>query len=104
MIDRIECRALKLALGESAGLIPVTSIKGAVGGGLCSPGALQVASAALSLGSGSVPPTLNCEHRDPECDLNYARQAVHCDMDAALVNSHGTGGVNTALVLGRCEP
>ncbi len=70
--DRHETAAFKRALGEHAYKVPISSIKSMVGHSLGAIGAIEVAACALAIERGVVPPTANWEHRDPECDLDYA--------------------------------
>jgi 3-oxoacyl-[acyl-carrier-protein] synthase II len=98
--DRAETRALHAALGESAREIPVSSTKSMTGHAVAAAGALELIAVALALREQVVPPTINFETPDPECDLDYVpntarRHAFH----TALSNSFGFGGQNVALVL-----
>jgi 3-oxoacyl-[acyl-carrier-protein] synthase II len=98
--DRMETRALKVALGKDAYRIPVSSTKSMTGHLIGAAGALEAAICALVIQEGIIPPTINLETPDPECDLdyvpNYARRAV---VKTALSNSFGFGGHNSSLIL-----
>lgn len=105
VLDRVETAAIKAALGAAAYRIPVTSIKGATGNPLSAAGPLQVATAAMAMEHGLVPPTVNYEHPDPACDLDYVPGAPRrARLGAAVVNSHGLGGTNFSVVLRRVDP
>lgn len=97
--DALESAALKLALGEEkAYSIPVSSIKGATGHCLGAAGAVEAAITVLSVRNDVVPPTIDYEQPDPDCDLDYVPncprlQPVH----VALRNSVGFGGHNAVL-------
>jgi 3-oxoacyl-[acyl-carrier-protein] synthase II len=99
--DATETAGIKLALGEDkARSIPVSSIKGAIGHCLGAAGAVEVAATVLALRDGVVPPTINQESPDPECDLDYVpNDARRMPISVALSNSFGFGGHNAALIL-----
>lgn len=101
LIDRVESAALLQALGKQAGTTPVSSIKGAVGSGMASAGAFQIAAAALTIHTGELPPTYNYLVWDPDCDIRCVKSRGHARVDRVLVNAHGLGGVNSLLMLGR---
>jgi 3-oxoacyl-[acyl-carrier-protein] synthase II len=100
--DVTETRALKAALGERARAIPISSTKSQVGHTISAAGAIEAAVTVLALERGIVPPTINLEEPDAECDLDYvpgcARQAP---IRLAQSNSFGFGGQNAVLILGR---
>ncbi len=100
--DRIETLAIKAAFGEHSKRLAVSSSKSMLGHMLGAAGAVEAAVTALSLHEGVIPPTLNCETPDPECDLDYVPNVSRRrSIQAALSNSLGFGGVNAALVLKR---
>jgi 3-oxoacyl-[acyl-carrier-protein] synthase II len=104
MNDPIETRALKAALGERARQIPISSSKSFVGHPQGACGALGVAAASQALLYGYVPPTLNLDEPDPECDLDYVPHEGHpTELRAALCNCISFGSKNSALVLRRVE-
>lgn len=104
-IDRAEVRALKRALGPHAYRLPVMSVKGVTGNPLAAGGSMQAVAAALAFGEGCVPPTANLEQPDPECDLDFVMGAPRAvSLDRILINAHGMGGVNTAMVVRRAGP
>jgi 3-oxoacyl-[acyl-carrier-protein] synthase II len=98
--DRIETLAIKKAFGRHAYKLAVSSSKSMLGHMLGAAGAVEAAVTALALHQRTVPPTINYEHRDPECDLDYVpNHARKKDIRTALSNSLGFGGINAALVL-----
>ncbi len=102
--DPIETQAIKVVFGERAPAIPVSSIKSMVGHSAGGCGALEAAALAYSFQEGIVPPTINYEHPDPECDLDYVpNRARHVTIGAALSNNFGFGGHNSCIVLRRIE-
>lgn len=102
LIDQAESAAMDELFGDLLREIPVVSIKGAIGSPLGAAPAMQVASTALSLQRGVIPPTVNWEHPDPSCPLNLSGQARVLPHQLTLVNGHGLAGVNACLVLRRC--
>jgi 3-oxoacyl-(acyl-carrier-protein) synthase len=103
--DASETRVIKRALGEdNARKTPVSSTKGATGHCLGAAGALEAIFCTLAIHEGVLPPTINYDTPDPECDLDYipneARGAV---IRIAVSNSFGFGGHNACLVLRRFE-
>ncbi len=97
--DRIETLAIKNVLGEHAYRIPVSSIKSMIGHLMGAAGAVEAIATALTIASDLVPPTINYEFPDPECDLDYVpnRARAH-SVRVALSNSFGFGGHNAVLV------
>ncbi len=102
--DRHETGAFKLALGDSAYRIPISSIKSMIGHSLGSIGAIEMAACALAIQRGVIPPTANLRSRDPECDLDYvplvSRQAT---VDVALSVASGFGGFQSAMIMARVD-
>jgi 3-oxoacyl-[acyl-carrier-protein] synthase II len=104
MIDRVETQMIREVLGEWAYRIPVTSIKGATGNPLSAAGPHELATCALIVRHGLVPPTTNYEHPDPHCDLDYVpRTPRAARVNTALVNLHGLGGGNSSMLVGRVD-
>jgi 3-oxoacyl-[acyl-carrier-protein] synthase II len=104
--DAAETRVIKLALGEEhARRTPVSSTKGATGHCFGGAGAIEAAFTVLALRDRVVPPTINYEEPDPECDLDYVPNAARevPDLEVAMSNSFGFGGHNAALVFRRWE-
>jgi len=102
--DKIETLAVKRVFGDHARNIQIHSTKSMIGHLLGAAGAVETAVAALTLQRGVVHPTVNLDHADPECDLNYTPiTAVKRDVRVALKNSFGFGGTNASLVLRKWE-
>ena len=104
--DSAETKVIKLALGEEhARRTPISSTKGATGHTFGAAGAIEAAFSILALRDRVLPPTINYEDPDPECDLDYipnkAREAP--DVQIAVSNSFGFGGHNAALVFKRWD-
>jgi 3-oxoacyl-[acyl-carrier-protein] synthase II len=98
--DRIETIAIKKTFGKHAHKLAVSSCKSMLGHMLGAGGAVEAALTALALTEGIIPPTINLEHPDPECDLDYVpNKARKQEIRAALSNSLGFGGMNASLVL-----
>lgn len=101
--DRIETLALKRVFGDK--VPPVSSTKSMTGHTLGAAGALESVVCVLALNAGTLPPTINQEQPDPDCDLDYvANEARGADVAVALTNSFGFGGHNVTLVIGRPVP
>jgi 3-oxoacyl-[acyl-carrier-protein] synthase II len=98
--DASETRVLKLALGEeNAYKTPVSSTKGATGHCLGAAGAIEAIFTILATQRGVLPPTINYEDPDPECDLDYiVNEAREAEIDVGVSNSFGFGGHNACLV------
>jgi 3-oxoacyl-[acyl-carrier-protein] synthase II len=96
--DPMETKAIKKALGERAHQIPVSSTKSMTGHLIGAAGAIEAAFSVLTIGSGLIPPTINLDEPDPECDLDYTpMQARQAEVRVVLSNSFGFGGHNTVL-------
>ena len=103
--DRIETRALKLVLGPHALQVPMSALKSQIGHPQGACGAAGVAATIVAMASGQIPPTINLETPDPECDLDYVpNQARPMEIRYALSNSFGFGGTNGSLIFKRYEP
>lgn len=98
-IDRREAEVLEKAFGASLSTIPVYSIKGAIGNPLGAAGAIQAGAVACCLSRQVLPPTVNWEFRDPECDLNLSNQTLCIPYQTCLINSHGLSGTNACLLI-----
>ena len=103
LVDSAEVRAMETLFGPELSDIAVVSIKGAIGTPLGAAPAIQVAAAALAQRFGTIPPTVNWEHPDPECRLNLSRGIRTIPHRRTLINSHGLGAVNSSIVLERCS-
>ena len=102
--DRIETRAVRLAFGARAADIPASSIKSAIGHAQGACGAAAAVATVCALGDGFVPPTINYDAPDPECDLDYVpNRGRPSDIEVAVVNAIAFGSKNSALVLRRWE-
>jgi 3-oxoacyl-[acyl-carrier-protein] synthase II len=100
--DLSETRAIKKAFGERAYKIPVSSIKSMVGHMLGAAGALEAVVCCKVIETGIMPPTINYEYPDPECDLDYIpNKARTGDIKLVVSNSFGFGGHNSVLVIGK---
>jgi len=103
--DAAETRVIKLALGEeNARQTPVSSTKGATGHCLGASGAVEAMFSILAIDRGVLPPTINYEVPDPECDLDYIpNESRKADVRTAVSNSFGFGGHNATVVFRRFE-
>ena len=100
--DVIETRALKRVFGERAKKVAVSSTKSMTGHLLGGAGGLEAGISVLALRDQTLPPTINLENPDPECDLDYVpNHARKASVEYALSNSFGFGGTNAALVFRR---
>ena len=98
--DRIETRAVKLAFGSRAERLPASSLKSVIGHPQGACGAAGVAAALLALRDGFLPPTINHDEPDPECDLDVVpNQGRAARLATAVCNTIGFGSKNSALVL-----
>jgi 3-oxoacyl-[acyl-carrier-protein] synthase II len=98
--DRVDTEAFRSVLGSKAYGVPISSIKSMIGHAMGAAGALQVAATCLTISHSVIPPTINYEFRDPECDLDYVpNEARTSRVRTALINAHAIGGTYSALVL-----
>jgi len=98
--DICESQAIKTVFGNSARKLPVSSTKGATGHMLGAAGAVELAVCAKAIETGIIPPTINYEEPDPECDLDYVpNTAREMPVQVAINNSFGFGGHNASIVL-----
>lgn len=104
--DSSETRVIKLAMGEErARKIPISGTKGATGHCLGAAGAIEAMFTTLAVHEGVLPPTINYEVPDPECDLDYVpNECRKADVRVAVNNSFGFGGHNACVVFRRFEP
>ncbi len=104
--DSSETRVIKLAMGEEqAYKIPISGTKGATGHCLGAAGAVEALWVTLAVHEGLLPPTINYEVEDPECDLDYVpNEARKADVRCAVNNSFGFGGHNACVVFTRYAP
>ena len=100
--DVAETKAIKAVFGEHAHRLAVSSTKSMTGHLLGGAGALEALATAKAIETGVVPPTINYEHPDPECDLDYVpNEAREMEVRYALSNSFGFGGHNAVLAFGK---
>ena len=100
--DRHETMAIKVALGEDAYRVPLSSTKSMTGHLLGSGGALEACFCVLAMENNIIPPTINLNEPDPDCDLDYTpNKARSQELNVTLSNSFGFGGHNSVLVLGK---
>jgi 3-oxoacyl-[acyl-carrier-protein] synthase II len=100
--DASETKAIKAALGEHAKGVPVSSNKSMIGHLLGAAGAVEAIFTVLTIRDGIIPPTINYQTPDPECDLDYVPNVARkAEVSVALSNSFGFGGVNAALVFNK---
>jgi 3-oxoacyl-[acyl-carrier-protein] synthase II len=100
--DKIETLAIKNVFGKDAYNVTISSTKSMMGHAMGASGALEAIACTLAIRNGVIPPTINYENPDPECDLFYTpNQAVHRNVGIAMSNSFGLGGQNACLVLKR---
>ena len=98
--DRSETKAVKMALGDHAYKVAVSSTKSMTGHLLGAAGGVEAIICALSLNNQIIPPTINLEDQDPECDLDYVpNKPRKTDLDIAMSNSFGFGGHNATIIL-----
>ncbi|BFH67943.1 3-oxoacyl-[acyl-carrier-protein] synthase 2 [Paenibacillus dendritiformis] len=102
--DKSETRAIKAALGDHARNVAISSTKSMTGHLLGAAGGVEAVICALTLQHGMIPPTINLENQDPECDLDYVPNVPRkADVRTAMSNSFGFGGHNATVVLTKYE-
>jgi len=98
--DISETLAIKHAFGEYASSVPISATKSMTGHLTSAAGAVEAAASILALKHGIIPPTINYEHPDPTCDLDYVpNQARPAPLQIVMSNSFGFGGINAVLVM-----
>jgi 3-oxoacyl-[acyl-carrier-protein] synthase II len=103
--DKIETMAIKKVFGEHAYRLAVSSTKSMTGHLLGAAGGIELIATLLSIQHQIVHPTINYEHPDPDCDLDYVpNQARECELNVALSNSFGFGGTNATVVVRGFKP
>jgi len=102
--DRIETRAIKLALGDHAHKVPMSALKSQIGHPQGACGAAGVAATLIAMRHNQLPPTINLENPDPNCDLDYVPEAGRkAQIEHAVCNCIAFGSKNSALVLRKLE-
>ena len=97
--DEIETTAIKTVFGEHAARVPISSTKSMTGHLLGAAGGVEAVISLLALGRGVLPPTINLENPDPECDLNYVpNRARKAPVEVVMSNSFGFGGTNATII------
>jgi len=98
--DSSETKAIKLALGKHSDRVLISSNKSMIGHLWSAAGTVEVIFTLLAIRDSIVPPTINYKTPDPECDLDYVpNMARKAELECALSNSFGFGGMNSVLVL-----
>ncbi|MDY4631023.1 MAG: beta-ketoacyl-ACP synthase II [Candidatus Cryptobacteroides sp.] len=102
--DVAETKAFKLALGDDAYRAHISSTKSMTGHALGAAGAIEAVASVMALMEGTVPPTINLDSPDPECDLDYTPcKAVRADLSIAISDSLGFGGHNACIAFRKAE-
>jgi len=102
--DKVETRAIKQAFGRRAYHVPISSSKSMLGHATTASGAIELAVCLLAIRYGVIPPTINYENPDPDCDLDYVpNTAREVSLKHVLSNSIGFGGQNAVLIVSRFD-
>lgn len=101
--DSAETAAIKAALGDAAYQVKISATKSQIGHLLGAAGSVGAIATVLSMEYGFIPATVNYEHPDPECDLDYTPESAEMPIEVALSNSFGFGGQNAALLFRKFE-
>jgi 3-oxoacyl-[acyl-carrier-protein] synthase II len=103
--DLSETRAIKSVFGERSKQIPISSNKSMIGHMWAGAGVVEAIFSLLTINHGIIPPTINYETPDPECDLDYVpNEARRAEVKIALSNSFGFGSTNASLIVGKFSP
>ncbi len=103
--DKVETLAVKLVFGDAAPKVPMSSVKSMLGHLIAAAGATELATCVLAIRDQILPPTINLDTPDPECDLDYVpNQARKAKVEVCMNNSFGFGGQNDSLVVRRFIP
>ncbi len=103
--DLYETIAIKSVFGDKARTIPISSTKSMTGHLLGGAGGIETVFTALAIHDGIIPPTINLDNSDADCDLDYVPNAARkSDLETAMTNSFGFGGTNAAIVLKKYRP
>lgn len=102
--DSAETRAVKIVFGQRAYRIPMSSNKSMTGHLACAAGSVEAVASVLTIVNGVIPPTINYQNPDPECDLDYVpNKARTQQVNVCLSNSFGLGGQNCCLIIKRMD-
>lgn len=102
--DRFETMAIKTVFNNHAYKTPISSTKSMTGHLLGASGALEAVISVMAISKSQIPPTINFENPDPDCDLDYTpNEACEVPVDSAMSNSFGFGGHNASLVFQKCD-
>ncbi|MBY0396525.1 MAG: beta-ketoacyl-[acyl-carrier-protein] synthase II, partial [Thermoleophilia bacterium] len=102
--DSIETLAIKRTFGDQAYKVPISSTQSMMGHLIAAAGSVEAIVCLMAIRDGAVPPTINLDNPDPECDLDYIpHEARKRPVKVALTNSFGFGGQNIALILRKFE-
>jgi len=102
--DATETKAIKIVLGNRASEIPISSNKSMTGHIIGAAGTIEAIASVLTINEGVIPPTINYETPDPDCDLDYVPNVARkAEINVVLSNSFGLGGQNCCLVIRRFE-
>ncbi|HNU09707.1 MAG TPA: hypothetical protein PKO33_18200, partial [Pyrinomonadaceae bacterium] len=102
--DKFETLAIKKVFGDQAYKLAVSSTKSMTGHALGAAGGIEAVISILAMENGILPPTINYENPDPDCDLDYVPNKIReADVEYVLSNSFGFGGTNACLVFKRYE-
>ena len=102
--DICETRAIKKVFGQHAYDIPITANKSMIGHTLGAAGGIESVFSVLSIYESKIPGTINLEHPDPECDLNYCPgKSIEKNIQFAMCNSFGFGGTNGSILFRKFE-
>ena len=102
--DVSETNGFKLALGDRAYRIPISSVKSNMGQSLAPASGLQLIASCLILRDDIIPPTINYDRPDPRCDLDYVpNRARYNRVNVLLINTHSVGGTHSAIIIGRYD-
>ena len=100
--DKNETEAIKDMFGDHAKKLAISSIKSMIGHTLGASGAVASVASIMAINTGIIPPTINYDEPDPECDLYYVpNKAIERKVDYTLTNSFGFGGHNGVLLIGK---
>jgi 3-oxoacyl-[acyl-carrier-protein] synthase II len=98
--DKTETAAIKLFFGKRAFAIPTSSLKSMIGHPQGASGAAGAVASIMAINHGFIPPTINYENPDPECDLDYVpNQGRQAEINVAMCNSIGFGSKNSIIIL-----